>query len=124
MSPIDAAELITMLKQMELEDPLDLTNVPASIGELQTLVAKNVVMQVNGLQEAEFSEDHQMVLMQVITARLLLENLVLRLNIEVSNGRNPQEALRLLKQKLDTSEPAPPPNKVPSSIILPDHLRV
>ncbi|MDO8414761.1 MAG: hypothetical protein Q7S87_00970 [Agitococcus sp.] len=118
MIPIDADELIKLMKKMDEDDPIDFTNVPADSDELERLVAKNVTMQIAGLQEAQFSPDHQLILMQVIASRLLLENLVLKLNIEVAQGRNPREALRLLRAKLGTADPttASPPK---SSIILP-----
>lgn len=115
MIQIDTAELITLMKQLDAEEPIDFSNVPSSSEELYELVAKNIGLQVQGLQDAEFSEEHQMILMQVIVARLLLENLVLKLDKEIQLGKNPREALRALQSKLRATIA----EKEPSKIILP-----
>lgn len=77
--PIRPDELAALMHEVEIEDPIDFADLPFGEDELRDLVA-NHLCEMAGAMESFSTEDRLMTLLAV-SAKLVLENLVLHLQL-------------------------------------------
>ena len=74
--------LMTLLQEVESEDPVDFTGLPFNPDDLRALACLNVVEIMNALSESASKEDQHLV-MAATVARLVLENMVLQARLAI-----------------------------------------
>ncbi|MDP3668760.1 MAG: hypothetical protein WA191_05295 [Telluria sp.] len=77
--PIRPDELAALMHEVEIEDPIDFADLPFGEDELRDLVA-NHLCEMAAAMESFSTEDRLMTLLAV-SAKLVLENLVLHLQL-------------------------------------------
>ena len=82
--PIKPEELAALMREVELEDPIDFADLPFPEDDLRALVA-NHLCEMAGAMENFSTEDRLMTLLAV-SAKLVLENLVLHVQLLRRHG--------------------------------------
>ena len=77
-----AEQILALLKEIELEDPIDFSGLPFDDQDLHQLACLNVTEIINALSQ-ETSQTDKDVLMAATVARLVLENMVLHARLAI-----------------------------------------
>lgn len=77
-----AEQVLALLQEIELEDPIDFSGLPFDEQDLRQLACLNVTEIINSLAQ-ETSQNDQEVLMAATVARLVLENMVLHARLAI-----------------------------------------
>ena len=99
---IKPEELAALMREVELEDPIDFADLPFPEDELRALVA-NHLCEMAGAMENFSTEDRLMTLLAV-SAKLVLENLVLHVQLLRRHGLPVGEDVEALLSRLRKGE--------------------
>ncbi|MGZ3184187.1 MAG: hypothetical protein ACXU8N_17265 [Telluria sp.] len=98
--PIKPQELAALMHEVELEDPIDFADLPFSENELRELVASHLCEMASSMES--FSTEDKMLTLLAVSAKLVLENLVLNVQLLRRHGQpvsaNVQELLDRLRK--------------------------
>ena len=90
--PIRPAQLAALMREVEQEDPIDFADLPFPEDELRDLVANHLCEMAAAMEN--FSQEDRLMTLLAVSAKLVLENLVLhvqllrRHNLPVDNDIN------------------------------------
>lgn len=77
--PIRPEELAALMHEVEIEDPIDFADLPFGEDELRELVACHLCEMAAAMEN--FSNEDRMMTLLAVSAKLVLENLVLHLQL-------------------------------------------
>jgi hypothetical protein len=93
-----SAELAAMIREIEIEDPIDYADLPYDEDALRLLVCGQVREIVE--QAADMDEDNRQMLLMAVAAKLVLENLVLNIRLLQMQGQAPDDSSEALFRRL------------------------
>jgi hypothetical protein len=79
MMPIKPDELAALMLEVERSDPIDFADLPFRDDELRTLVASHLCEMAAAMEE--FSVEDKLMTLLAVSAKLVLENLVLNIQL-------------------------------------------
>lgn len=82
---ISSAELADLIREIEVEDPIDYGDLPYAEDDLRLLVC-NQIREI-AEQAAQLGEENRETVLLAIAAKLVLENLVLHIRLLQAQGR-------------------------------------
>lgn len=77
--PIKPDELAALMLEVERSDPIDFADLPFGDDELRTLVASHLCEMAAAMEE--FSAEDRLMTLLAVSAKLVLENLVLNIQL-------------------------------------------
>ncbi|MGE5470884.1 MAG: hypothetical protein ACM3X0_08820 [Bacteroidota bacterium] len=87
MTIISSAELAALIRDIEVEDPIDYADLPYAEDELRRLVCTHI--REIAEQAAQLGEAECQAVLLAVAAKLVLENLVLNLRLMRAQGKTP-----------------------------------
>ncbi len=114
--PIQPQDLAALMREVELEDPIDFADLPFAEDDLRALVASHLCEMAAAMDN--FSTEDRLLTLLAVSAKLVLENLVLHVQLlrrhGLPVGDNVEALLSRLRKGDDThgNEPSclAPPN--------------
>jgi hypothetical protein len=82
--PIKPEQLAALMHEVELEDPIDFADLPFREEELRELVANHLCDMAAAMEN--FSTEDRLMTLLAVSARLVLENLVLHVQLLTRQG--------------------------------------
>ena len=82
--PISPNQLAALMQEVEQEDPIDFADLPFGEDELRTLVAAHLCEMAAAMEN--FSTEDRLMTLLAVSAKLVLENLVLHLQLLRQHG--------------------------------------
>lgn len=82
--PIQPAELATLMREVERDDPIDFADLPFPEDELRDLVASHLCEMAAAMDN--FSTEDRLLTLLAVSAKLVLENLVLHVQLLRRHG--------------------------------------
>jgi hypothetical protein len=79
MMPIKPDELAALMLEVEQSDPIDFADLPFSDEELRSLVASHLCEMAAAMED--FSEEDRLMTLLAVSAKLVLENMVLNIQL-------------------------------------------
>lgn len=99
--PIKPQELAALMVEVEQEDPIDFADLPFRDDELRDLVANRLCEMAASMDN--FSTEDKMTTMLAVSAKLVLENLVLNVQLLRRHGQpvstTAEDLLKRLRQR-------------------------
>jgi predicted Mrr-cat superfamily restriction endonuclease len=99
--PIKPQELAALMHEVELEDPIDFADLPFPEEELRELVAAHLCEMAASMEN--FSTEDRLLTLLAVSAKLVLENLVLNVQLLRRHGQpvsdNVQDLLNRLRKR-------------------------
>lgn len=86
---ITSTDLAKLIREIEVEDPIDYGDLPYDEDELRLLVC-NHICEIAG-QSAQLDTESQQTMLLAVAAKLVLENLVLNIKLLQAQGKAPTE---------------------------------
>lgn len=77
--PIKPEQLAALMHEVELEDPIDFADLPFADDELRALVASHLCEMAAAMEN--FSTEDRLLTLLAVSAKLVLENLVLHVQL-------------------------------------------
>ena len=96
--PIKPAELAALMHEVEREDPIDFADLPFKEEELRELVANHLCEMAASIDN--FSTEDKMLTLLAVSAKLVLENLVLNVQLLRRHGEPVSESADSLLRRL------------------------
>jgi len=96
--PIRPAQLATLMREVEQEDPIDFADLPFPEDELRDLVASHLCEMAAAMEN--FSQEDRLMTLLAVSAKLVLENLVLHVQLLRRHGLPVGEHVDALLQRL------------------------
>jgi hypothetical protein len=96
--PIKPAELAALMHEVEQEDPIDFADLPFKEDELRELVANHLCEMAASMDN--FSTEDKMMTLLAVSAKLVLENLVLNVQLLRRQGEQVGESAESLLNRL------------------------
>ncbi|MGZ5200153.1 MAG: hypothetical protein ACXWC4_10330 [Telluria sp.] len=96
--PIKPEQLAALMHEVELEDPIDFADLPFSEDELRQLVASHLCDMAASMES--FSTEDRLTTLLAVSAKLVLENLVLHVQLLRRHGLPVGENVEALLSKL------------------------
>lgn len=96
--PIKPAELAALMQEVEQEDPIDFADLPFREDELRELVASHLCEIAASMEN--FSTEDKMLTLLAVSAKLVLENLVLNVQLLRRDGAPVSESTEKLLDRL------------------------
>ena len=96
--PIQPHELAALMHEVELEDPIDFADLPFQENELRELVATHLCEMAGAMEN--FSTEDRLMTLLAVSAKLVLENLVLHLQLLRRHGLPVSESVEGLLSRL------------------------
>ncbi|MEM8512373.1 hypothetical protein RCH14_001689 [Massilia sp. MP_M2] len=96
--PIQPAQLAALMREVEQEDPIDFADLPFPEDELRDLVANHLCEMAAALDN--FSHEDRLTTLLAVSAKLVLENLVLHVQLLRRHGLPVGENVDALLQRL------------------------
>ena len=96
--PIRPAQLAALMREVELEDPIDFADLPFPEDELRDLVASHLCEMAAAMEN--FSQEDRVMTLLAVSAKLVLENLVLHVQLLRRHGLPVDEHVDALLQRL------------------------
>ncbi|MFD2365211.1 hypothetical protein [Pseudoduganella sp. GCM10020061] len=96
--PIKPAELAALMHEVEREDPIDFADLPFKEEELRELVASHLCEMAASMEN--FSTEDKMLTLLAVSAKLVLENLVLNIQLLRRHGEPVGESADSLLRRL------------------------
>lgn len=93
-----SAELAAMIREIEVEDPIDYADLPYDEDALRLLVCSQIHEIVE--QSADLDEDNRQMLLMAVAAKLVLENMVLNIRLLQMQGRAIDDGSEALFRRL------------------------
>lgn len=100
--PIKPAELAALMHEVEQEDPIDFADLPFKEDELRELVANHLCEMAASMEN--FSTEDKMMTLLAVSAKLVLENLVLNVQLLRRQGEHVGESAESLLNRLRRGE--------------------
>jgi hypothetical protein len=82
--PIKPEELAALMREVELEDPIDFADLPFAEDDLRELVATHLCEMASAMEN--FSTEDRLLTLLAVSAKLVLENLVLHVQLLRRHG--------------------------------------
>lgn len=82
--PIKPEELAALMREVELEDPIDFADLPFAEDDLRELVATHLCEMAAAMEN--FSTEDRLLTLLAVSAKLVLENLVLHVQLLRRHG--------------------------------------
>lgn len=82
--PIQPEQLAALMREVEQEDPIDFADLPFPEDELRALVANHLCEMAAAMDD--FSQEDRLLTLLVVSAKLVLENLVLHVQLLRRHG--------------------------------------
>jgi hypothetical protein len=82
--PIQPEQLAALMREVELEDPIDFADLPFPEDELRQLVASHLCDMAAAMEN--FSTEDRLTTLLAVSAKLVLENLVLHVQLLRRHG--------------------------------------
>jgi hypothetical protein len=82
--PIQPEQLAALMREVELEDPIDFADLPFPDDELRQLVASHLCDMAGAMEN--FSTEDRVMTLLAVSAKLVLENLVLHVQLLRHHG--------------------------------------
>ena len=86
---ITSAGLADLIREIEVEDPIDFGDLPCDEDELRLLVCAHICEIAE--QSAQLGEENRQTMLLAVAAKLVLENLVLNVKLMQAQGKAPAE---------------------------------
>lgn len=102
--PIKPQELAALMREVETEDPIDFADLPFGEQELRDLVAAHLCEMAGAMEN--FSTEDKLMTLLAVSAKLVLENLVLHLQLLRRHGLPVSDGVEELLGRL--RKPGPP----------------
>ena len=96
--PIKPEELAALMHEVELEDPIDFADLPFHEGELRELVASHLCEMAAAMEN--FSTEDRLTTLLAVSAKLVLENLVLNIQLLRRHGEPVSDSVQGLLDRL------------------------
>jgi hypothetical protein len=96
--PIKPEELAALMREVELEDPIDFADLPFPEDELRALVANHLCEMAAAMEN--FSTEDRLLTLLAVSAKLVLENLVLHVQLLRRHGLPVSEDVAVLLDRL------------------------
>ena len=96
--PIKPHELAALMHEVEIEDPIDFADLPFEEGDLRALVAAHLCEMAAAMDN--FSTEDRVMTLLAVSAKLVLENLVLHLQLLRRHGLPVSESVESLLSRL------------------------
>lgn len=96
--PIKPEELAALMLEVEKSDPIDFADLPFSDDELRTLVASHLCDMASAMEN--FSAEDKLLTLLAVSAKLVLENLVLNIQLLRRHGLPVSENVEALLSRL------------------------
>lgn len=93
-----SVELAAMIREIEVEDPIDYADLPYDEDALRLLVCAQVHEIVE--QAADMDDDNRQMLLMAVAAKLVLENLVLNVRLLQMQGSALEDSSEALFRRL------------------------
>lgn len=103
--PIKPEELAALMLEVETEDPIDFADLPFGETELRELVALHLCEMAGAMEN--FSTEDRLMTLLAVSAKLVLENLVLHLQLLRQHGLPVSDSVEALLARL--RKPGQPP---------------
>jgi hypothetical protein len=100
--PIKPEELAALMHEVELEDPIDFADLPFAEDELRGLVAAHLCEMAGAMEN--FSHEDRLMTLLAVSAKLVLENLVLHLQLLRRHGLPVGDGVEALLSRLRKPE--------------------
>ena len=100
--PIKPEELAALMHEVELEDPIDFADLPFAENELRDLVATHLCDMASAMEN--FSTEDKVLTLLAVSAKLVLENLVLHLQLLRRHGLPVSDGVEALLSRLRKHE--------------------
>ena len=100
--PIQPVELAALMREVEHEDPIDFADLPFGEDELRELVAVHLCEMAGAMEN--FSTEDKLMTLLAVSAKLVLENLVLHLQLLRTHGLPVSESVENLLSRLRKPE--------------------
>lgn len=95
---ISSAELADLIREIEVEDPIDYGDLPYAEDDLRLLVCQQIGEIAE--QAAQLGEENRQTVLLAVAAKLVLENLVLHVKLMQAQGRALDESSEALFRRL------------------------
>ena len=96
--PIKPQELAALMREVELEDPIDFADLPFPEDDLRALVANHLCEMAAGMEN--FSTEDRLLTLLAVSAKLVLENMVLHVQLLRRHGLPVGENVEALLSRL------------------------
>ena len=103
--PIQPQDLAALMREVELEDPIDFADLPFAEDDLRTLVASHLCDMAAAMDN--FSTEDRLLTLLAVSAKLVLENLVLHVQLLRRHGLPVSEGVDALLSRLRKGDDAP-----------------
>jgi len=100
--PIKPEELAALMREVELEDPIDFADLPFAEEDLRALVANHLCEMAASMEN--FSTEDRLLTLLAVSAKLVLENLVLHVQLLRRHGLPVSEDVEGLLGRLRKGE--------------------
>ncbi len=100
--PIKPEQLAALMLEVETEDPIDFADLPFGEHELRELVASHLCEMAAAMEN--FSTEDRLMTLLAVSAKLVLENLVLHLQLLREHGLPVSEGVEQLLNRLRKPE--------------------
>lgn len=100
--PIKPEDLAALMREVELEDPIDFADLPFAEDDLRALVASHLCEMAQTLDN--FSTEDRLLTLLAVSAKLVLENLVLHVQLLRRHGLPVSEDVAALLGRLRKRE--------------------
>jgi hypothetical protein len=100
--PIKPEQLAALMLEVETEDPIDFADLPFGEHELRELVASHLCEMAAAMEN--FSTEDRLMTLLAVSAKLVLENLVLHLQLLREHGLPVSEGVEQLLKRLRKPE--------------------
>jgi hypothetical protein len=101
--PVKPEQLAALMLEVEQEDPIDFADLPFGEDELRNLVASHLCEMAGAMEN--FSTEDRLMTLLAVSAKLVLENLVLHLQLLRHHGLPVSEGVENLLSRLRKPEP-------------------
>lgn len=95
---VSSAELAALIREIEIEDPIDYADLPYDEDDLRLLVCSQVHQIVE--QAETMGEENRQMLLMAVAAKLVLENLVLNIRLLQMQGQALDDSSESLFRRL------------------------
>jgi hypothetical protein len=96
--PIRPTQLAALMREVEQEDPIDFADLPFPENELRDLVASHLCEMAAAMEN--FSQEDRLMTLLAVSAKLVLENLVLHIRLLRRHGLPVSEDVEMLLTRL------------------------